>query len=80
MKVSQSYTLRAVVDKENSFNETRPHVFQEGDIVEIQVSFIVIPLREQNSRMSVVLRSISLLEGKFTQVKKFTITTSYQLG
>jgi hypothetical protein len=35
------------------------------DIVELQLSFIVVPLHDQNSRMSIVLRSISLLEGKF---------------
>jgi len=41
-----------------------------GDIVELQLSFIVVPLRDQNSRMSIVLRSINLLEGKFMQVRK----------
>lgn len=51
------------------FKETGPHTFQEGDIVELQVSFIVVPLREQKSRMNVILRSITLLEGKFTQVR-----------
>ncbi len=58
---------RAAHDKDTSFKETGPHIFQEGDIVELQISFIVVPLRDQNSRMSIVLRSISLLEGKFTQ-------------
>ena len=48
----------------------RPHVFQTGDIVKLQLSFIVIPLHDQNSRMSIVLCSINLLEGKFTQVRK----------
>ena len=38
--------------------------------MEIQVSFIVIPLRDQKSRMSVILRSINLLDGQFTQVSK----------
>lgn len=50
------------------FHCTTPQTFQEGDIVEIQVSFIVIPLRDQKCRMSVVLRSINLLDGRFTQV------------
>ena len=59
--------LRAAHDKDTSFKETGPHIFQEGDIVELQISFIVVPLRDQNSRMSIVLRSISLLEGEFTQ-------------
>jgi hypothetical protein len=45
-------------------------MFQEGDIVELQISFIVVPLRDQNSRINVVLRSIGLLEGKYTQVRE----------
>ena len=56
------------MNEENRFKETGPQTFQEGDIVELQVSFIVVPLREQKSRMNVVLRSITLLEGKYTQV------------
>jgi len=36
--------------------------------VEVQVSFIVVPLRDQKSQINVILRSISLLKGKFTQV------------
>lgn len=56
----------------NSFKETGPHIFQEGDIVELQISFIVVPLRDQQSRMNIVLRSINLLEGKFTQVSEST--------
>jgi hypothetical protein len=65
--------------KKNSFKETGPHIFQEGDIVELQISFIVVPLRDQQSRMNIVLRSISLLEGKFTQVSESTFTEYYIL-
>ena len=43
------YTI--VYDKESSFKKTGPHIFQEGDIVELQVSFIIVPLRDQKSRM-----------------------------
>ena len=59
------YTI--VYDKESSFKKTGPHIFQEGDIVELQVSFIVVPLRDQKSRMCTILRSISLLDGEYTQ-------------
>lgn len=57
-------------DIRSRYHYTTPQTFQEGDIVEIQVSFIVIPLRDQKFRTSVVLRSINLLEGRFTQVRK----------
>lgn len=62
--------VHRITDVESSFLPTGPQTFQDGDIVEIQMSFIVIPLRDQKSRVSVVLRSISLLDGQFTQVSE----------
>ncbi|KAF8815676.1 hypothetical protein BYT27DRAFT_7079376 [Phlegmacium glaucopus] len=40
-----------------------------GDIVEIQVSFIVVPLKDNKFKMIVVLRSITLLDPYFSQVR-----------
>jgi len=59
-----------ITDIDHRFYLTTPQTFQEGDIVEIQASFIVILLRDQKSRMSIVLRTISLLDGQFTQVSR----------
>ena len=42
--------------------------FQVGDIVEVQVSFAVLPLREGKMKSSMILRSITLLDGSQTQV------------
>ncbi|KAF8226552.1 hypothetical protein L208DRAFT_1071182, partial [Tricholoma matsutake] len=39
-----------------------PHIFQIGDIVKIQVSFMVILLKDNKNKMIVVLRSIALLD------------------
>jgi hypothetical protein len=58
-----------------SFQATGPQIFQLGDIVEVQVSFVAIPLRGNKWKISTILRSISLFEGKFTQVK-----TEFPLG
>lgn len=78
MKIAQAsksrgkYHLQPCIfpyDEGNRFKQTGPHIFQEGDIVELQISFIVVPLRDQKSRMNVILRSATLLEGKFTQVR-----------
>ncbi|KAF8805795.1 hypothetical protein BYT27DRAFT_7103684, partial [Phlegmacium glaucopus] len=44
-------------------------IFQIGDIVEIQVSFIVVPLKDNKFKMIVVLRSITLLDLYFSQVR-----------
>ncbi|KAF8235435.1 hypothetical protein L208DRAFT_1256878, partial [Tricholoma matsutake] len=46
------------------------HVFQIGDIVEIQVSFIIVPLKEGKNKMIVVLQSIALLNTIFSQVRE----------
>ncbi|KAF8233120.1 hypothetical protein L208DRAFT_1268484, partial [Tricholoma matsutake] len=47
-----------------------PHVFRIGDIVEIQVSFIVILLKEGKNKMIVGLQSIALLNTIFSQVRE----------
>ena len=52
-----------------SFQATGPQIFQLGDIVEVQVSFIAIPMRGKKWKISTILRRISLFEGRFTQVK-----------
>jgi hypothetical protein len=67
----QKLTIAFVASELNilclSFKEAGPQIFQEGDIVELQVSFIVVPIRDQKCRMSIVLRGVTLLEGIFTQ-------------
>lgn len=61
-------------DELPSFQAIEPQLIQIGDIVEIQVSFIGIPLRDNRWKISMVLRTISLLEGKFTQVRMHLLT------
>lgn len=41
---------------------------------------MVVPLREQKSRLSLVLRSISLLNGKFAQVRSNVMTAVQRLN
>ena len=45
-----------------------------GDIVEVQVSFIAIPIRDNKWKINSILRSISLFDGSFTQVCIFPMT------
>jgi len=40
-----------------------------GDIVELQVSFIMVPLRDNKFKATMVLRSILVLDRTYTQVK-----------
>lgn len=61
-------------DAQSRFQPTRPQTFQVGDIVEVQVSFIAVPIRDGKWKINTILRSISLFDGSFTQVRIFPIT------
>ncbi|KIL65175.1 hypothetical protein M378DRAFT_77339, partial [Amanita muscaria Koide BX008] len=51
------------------FYRVQPQIYRVGDIVEVQVSFVVTPVREGKRKMRTILRSIALINGKFTQVR-----------
>ena len=51
------------------FQAIGPQLIQIGDIVELQVSFIAVPIQDNKYRISTVLRSISLFNGQFSQVR-----------
>lgn len=51
-----------------SIEPTTPHSFRLGDLVEIQVSFIAVPLKDDKHKMIVILRSIALLNTVYSQV------------
>jgi len=52
-----------------SYVAISPASFRIGDIVEAQLSFIAYPTRNGHTSMRLVLRSIALLNGQFTQVR-----------
>ncbi|KAF8871877.1 hypothetical protein BD779DRAFT_1449286, partial [Infundibulicybe gibba] len=54
-----------------SFSRAKPQVFRVGDLVDVQVSFVVVELRQQKFKMVPVLRTIALVDGNFTQVGIF---------
>jgi hypothetical protein len=43
-------------------------VFDIGDIVEAQVSFIVVPLKGSNYKIQTVMHTIALLDSQFSKV------------
>jgi hypothetical protein len=45
-------------------------MFRIGDIVQVQLSFVVIPIKGGRRKMLTVLRSIALLDGSFSKVRK----------
>ena len=51
-------------------------VFGVGDIVEVQASFMAIPLKHGKFKTTMVLRGITLIDGTFTQVQKVIILSN----
>lgn len=43
--------------------------FRTGDIVECQVTFMLVPIKGRQWKMTAVLRSITLLDASITQVR-----------
>ena len=48
----------------------KPVIFGVGDIVEVQASFMAVPLKQGKFKTTMVLRGITLIDGTFTQVQK----------
>ncbi|KAF8874666.1 hypothetical protein BD779DRAFT_1678634 [Infundibulicybe gibba] len=65
-------------DGKQIFAKGGPQRFREGDIVEVQVSFVVVPLKEQKYKMLGILHAIALLDTSFSQeaTRKRSITAS----
>ena len=51
-----------------------PVAFKSGDIVEVQVTFMLVPAKLPEWRMVPTLRCIMLLDGKFAQVRRHART------
>jgi hypothetical protein len=51
------------------FQPIEPQLIKTGDIVELQISFIAVPIQDNKYRISTVLRSVSILDGQFSQVR-----------
>ena len=50
------------------FDSCEPQMFRAGDIVQAQVSFVVIPIKGGKRKMLSVLRSVAHLDGRFANV------------
>ncbi|KAF8895084.1 hypothetical protein BD779DRAFT_1668436 [Infundibulicybe gibba] len=49
------------------FVKANPQIFRVGDIVEVQVSFIVVLLKKEKYKMAITLRAVAMLDGSFSQ-------------
>lgn len=45
-----------------------PVIFRVGDVVEAQVTFVILPMRNGKKKTSMVLRSLLLIDGTITHV------------
>ncbi|KAF9465393.1 hypothetical protein BDZ94DRAFT_1307255 [Collybia nuda] len=49
----------------NQYRNMDPSLFRIGDIVEVQLSFVVVPVKNNRSKMINVLRAVTLLDPKY---------------
>ena len=56
-------------DTYGSYIDANPALFCIGDIIEAQISFIVFLGKNRQRNMRLILRSIALLNGQFTEVR-----------
>lgn len=61
--------MKTLMNELPSVEAATPNIFQIGDIVKIQVSFIIVPLKDDKHKMMVMLRSIAFLDPHFGQVR-----------
>ncbi|KAF9465631.1 hypothetical protein BDZ94DRAFT_1306973 [Collybia nuda] len=73
------FTSHLVGPGKRTFVDAPPQTFRIGDIVEVQVSFVAVPLKGDQYKMLTILHSIALLDGSFGQsasmIKKAQQTT-----
>jgi len=60
------FSMRRDNDGHQRFQSCEPQMFRVGDIVQVQLSFVVIPVKAGRRRMLTVLRSLALLDAAFT--------------
>ena len=52
------------------YTPVKPVIFGIGNIVEVQASFMAVPLKQGKFKTMMVLRGITLVDGTFTQVQR----------
>lgn len=65
--ILQLLPLHSLISSSSRFVKTKPINFRPGDIVEVQVSFALLPLREKKYKLSLILRSLTILDATFSQ-------------
>lgn len=62
------------IETHSSYVETNPLNIRVGDIVEVQLAFVTIPVAKEKFRMLICLRGITLLESGHRNVSQYTTT------
>ena len=63
---------------QHRYTPVKPIIFGVGDIVEVQASFMAHPLKQGKLKSTMILRGITLIDGKFTQVRN--VIHNYQIN
>ena len=69
-----------LINTQNRFTPSKPAKFQVGDLVEVQVSLVAIPQQERKLKTVMILRSITLMDGRFSQVSSSDLSPCHTSG
>ncbi|KAF8222294.1 hypothetical protein L208DRAFT_1323487, partial [Tricholoma matsutake] len=72
------FTMYRDSTRDRKFQPCKPQIFQLGDIIQAQLSFVVIPVKGGKCKMLTILCLLALLESKFT--KGCEQSTAYLVG
>ncbi|KAF8225664.1 hypothetical protein L208DRAFT_1305509, partial [Tricholoma matsutake] len=64
----QYFTAYRDGNENRKFHPCKPQMFHLGDIVQAQLSFVVIPIKGGHCKMLTVLQSLAMVDGNFRQV------------
>jgi hypothetical protein len=76
--VMDNYT-RPLFEYKIRFGEADPTQFRVGDIVEVQMTLTMVPIKKERFKMISQLRTVALLDGSFTDVSpKYALKLHHQ--
>ena len=64
----QTFQTDLTLTQNNRFQPCKPQIVQLGDIVQAQLSFVIISVKGGKCKMLMILHLLVLLESKFTKV------------
>jgi len=69
----QYYACCSEANRKKSYETIQPQTYHVGDIVEVQIFFVAVPLKGQKAKMLAILHSVALMDDSFATVSAYNI-------